>query len=350
MICKNCGKELSEGARFCSSCGTPCEGTVPQTTVPKTDAAEEGAKAVSDTVISTAETPKAEDTAEASEAVTPTLEAPKTAEGTEVSEVAAPAAEAPKAEGTTDATVAVILAAEAPKAEGEGTTDAAGAVILAAEAPKAEEAPGAAANGDKPQTVKSDEGKKLIFMVCGETLLVLMILLCCGAIFGSSPKKAFKAYISGNYTCDYKKVLNNSISSKKAQKALDVYDKDDYEDYCEDLRDFYEDRKDDWKDDNIRYKVSTDIKDVEMIKKGDREFKWAKEFMEDYFDCDADKIKQFAIVEARVKAIYYEDGDRDKKNDVDTGRTQFLMIKIGSDWYYTGYSDDEIKDNLKYYK
>lgn len=307
MICKNCGKELSEGARFCSSCGTPCEGTVPQTTVPKTDAAEEGAKAVSDTVISTAETPKAEDTAEASEAVTPTLEAPKTAEGTEVSEVAA-------------------------------------------EAPKAEEAPGAAANGDKPQTVKSDEGKKLIFMVCGETLLVLLVLLCCGAIFGSSPKKAFKAYISGNYTCDYKKVLNNSISSKKAQKALDVYDKDDYEDYCEDLRDFYEDRKDDWKDDNIRYKVSTDIKDVEMIKKGDREFKWAKEFMEDYFDCDADKIKQFAIVEARVKAIYYEDGDRDKKNDVDTGRTQFLMIKIGSDWYYTGYSDDEIKDNLKYYK
>lgn len=307
MICKNCGKELSEEARFCSSCGTPCEGTVPQTTVPRTDAAEEGAKAVSDTVTSTAETPKAEDTAEASESVMPTLEAPKTAEGTEASEDAA-------------------------------------------EAPKTAETPGAAANSDKPQTVKSDESKKLIFMVCGVTLLMLLILLCTGAIFGSSPKKAFKAYITGNYTCDYKKVLNNSISSKKAQKALDVYDKDDYEDYCEDLKDFYEDRKDDWKDDNIKYKVSTDIKDVEMIKKSDREFKWAKEFMEDYFDCDADKIKQFAIVEARVKAIYYEDGDRDKKNDVDTGRTQFLMIKIGSDWYYTGYSDDEIKDNLKYYK
>ena len=31
--------------------------------------------------------------------------------------------------------------------------------------------------------------------------------------------------------------------------------------------------------------------------------------MEDYYDCDADKIQQFAFVEARIKAEYYEDGD-----------------------------------------
>lgn len=278
MVCKNCGKELPEGTKFCVSCGKPCEEAAPQAAATQADAAAQG-------------------TAEASETVTP--------------------------------------AAEAPKAE---------------EAPKAAEAPTAAANGDKPQAAGPDNVKKLVCIGGIAVVALVLLIVLCNLMFGSSPKKAFKAYVSGQYSCDFKKVLNNSIASKKALKALDLYDEDDYEDEYEDLKDYYEDRKEDWKDDDIKYKVSIDIKDVEKIKKSDREFKWAKEFMEDYYDCDADKIKQFAIVEARIKAEYYEDGDRDKDYDVDTGRTQYLLVKIGGDWYMTEFSRDDIKEYLKYYK
>ncbi|MCM1193050.1 MAG: zinc ribbon domain-containing protein [Butyrivibrio sp.] len=289
MVCKNCGKELPEGTKFCTSCGTPCEEAAPQTAASQADAAAEGVKAASETV-TPAEAPKAEETKAASEAVTPAAEVQK--------------------------------AAEAPKA--------------------------ATAGGEKPQA--GADMKKLACIGGAAVVVLVLLIVFCNLIFGSSPKKAFKAYVTGQYTCDYKKILNNSIYTKKAMKALDLYDKDDYEDDLEDLKDYYEDLKDDWKDDGIKYKVSIDVKDVEKIKKSDREFKWAKEFMEDYYDCDADKIKQFAIVEARVKAEYYEDGDRDKDNDVDTGRTQYLLVKIGGDWYMTEYSRDDIKDYLKYYK
>lgn len=260
MVCKNCGKELPEGTKFCTFCGTSCEEAAPQAA-------------------------SAESTKEASETVTPAAEAPKDA----------------------------------------------------------------AANGEKPQAAGNDMKKLACIGGVAVVALVLLIVFC-NLLFGSSPKKAFKAYVTAQYSCDFKKMWNNSIAAKKAQKALDLYDKDDYEDDYEDMKDYYEDRKEDWKDDGIKYKVSVDIKDVEKIKKSDREFKWAKEFMEDYYDCDADKIKQFAIVEARVKAEYYEDGDRDKDYDVDTGRTQYLLIKVGSDWYFTGYSRDDIKEYLKYYK
>lgn len=279
MVCKNCGKELPEGTKFCTSCGTSCEETASQSATPQAEVAAEGTK-------------------EASETVTPAAEAPKEAE-------------APKAEAPKDAV---------------------------------------AANSDKPQAAGSDNVKKLACIGGIAVVALVLLIVLCNLMFGSSPKKAFKACVTAQYSCDFKKLWNNSITSKKAQKALDLYDKDDYEDDYEDLKDYYEDLKEDRKDDDIKYKVSVDIKDVEKIKKGDREFKWAKEFMEDYYDCDADKIKQFAIVEARIKAEYYEDGDRDKDYDVDTGRTQYLMIKIGGDWYFTGYSRDDIKEYLKYYK
>lgn len=266
MVCKNCGKELPEGTKFCVSCGTPCEEAAPQ-------AAAEGAK-------------------EAAETVTPAAEAPK---------------------------------AEAPKDV-------------------------AAASGGQPQAAGSDNVKKLVFIGGIAVAALIVLIVFSNLLFGSSPKKAFKAYVTAEYSCDFNKMWNNSIFAKKAQKALDLYDKDDYEDDYEDYKDYYDDLKEDRKDDGIKYKVSVDIKDVEKIKKGDREFKWAKEFMEDYYDCDADKIKEFAIVEARIKAEYYEDGDRDKDYDRDTGRTQFLMIKIGGDWYYTGYSRDDVMEYLKYYK
>lgn len=307
MVCKNCGKELPEGTKFCVSCGTPCEAAAPQTAAPQADTTAEGAKEASAAVTETAETSKAAETA------APAAEEPKAAE------TAAPAAEAPKAAETA--------------------------------APQAAPTPVTAPNGDKPQAAGSDNNMKKLIAIGGAAVVALVLLIVlCNLMFGSSPKKAFKAYVTAQYTCDFKKVLNNSIASKKAMKALDLYDKDDYEDEYEDLKDYYEDRKEDWKDDGIKYKVSIDIKDVELIKKKDREFKWAKEFMEDYYDCDADKIQQFAIVEAKVKAAYYEDGERDKDYDMDRDRTQYLLVKIGGDWFMTEYSRDDIKDYLKYYK
>lgn len=207
------------------------------------------------------------------------------------------------------------------------------------------------AEGKNPMKAIPDDKKKLIIGAgCAVVALVVVILLF-GMIFGDSPKKTFKAFVTGTFSCDVKKVWNNSITAQKAQKALDVYDKDDYEDDYQDAKDDAEDQKADWKDDGIKYKVKIDISKVEKIKKKDREFEWAQELLEDRYDCNASKVKEFAIVEAKIKAEYYEDGDRDKDNDVDPGRTQYLLIKIGGNWYMTDFSRDNIKSYLKdYYK
>lgn len=302
MVCKQCGKELPEGTKFCVSCGTPCG----ETAAPQAENAVDTQK--------TDETQQAE------------AEAAKEAFGKAAESVSAATEESKSAAASGEA-------APAP----------------AAEAPKAAQPP--VNNGEKPQGAGSGNAKKLAAIGAVAVVALVLLIVFCNLLFGSSPKKAFKAYVTGIYTCDFKKMWNSGITAKKAQKALDLYDKDDYEDDYEDSKDDCEDEKEDMKDDGIKYKVSIDIKSVKKIKKSNKEFEWAQELMEDYFDCDADKIKQFAILEARVKAEYYEDGDRDKDYDIDTGRTQYLLVKIGGDWYMTGFSRDDIKDYLKtYYK
>lgn len=315
MVCKHCGKELPEGTKFCVFCGTPCGETVaPKAEEAQINAAEAAreAEAFGKTAETAAEAPKTEETSgEAAQTAPAAAEAPKTGEAAQT----APAAETPKA----------------------------------AEAPKAAQAP-VNPNGGKPQGSGSGNAKKLIVIGAAAVAALVLLIVFCNLLFGSSPKKAFKAYVTGVYTCDFKKVWNNAITAKSAQKALDLYDEDDYEDDYEDTKDECEDEKEDMKDDGIKYKVSIDIKSVKKIKKSNKEFEWAQELMEDYFDCDADKIKEFAILEAKVKAEYYEDGDRDKDYDINTGRTQYLLVKIGGDWYMTGFTNDDIKDYLKYYK
>ncbi len=323
MVCKQCGKELPEGTKFCVFCGTPCGET----------AAPQAENAV--------DTQKTDETQQAG------AEAAREAEafGKAAESVSAAAEESKSAAASGEA--APAPAAEEPKA--------AAASGEAAPAPAATEAPKAAQppvnKGEKPQGAGTGNAKKLAVIGAVAVAALVLLIVFCNLLFGSSPKKAFKAYVTGVYTCDFKKVWNNAITAKKAQKALDLYDKDDYEDDYEDTKDDCEDEKEDMKDDGIKYKVSIDIKSVKKIKKSNKEFEWAQELMEDYFDCDADKIKQFAILEARVKAEYYEDGDRDKDYDIDTGRTQYLLVKIGGDWYMTGFTRDDIKDYLKtYYK
>lgn len=206
-----------------------------------------------------------------------------------------------------------------------------------------------AAGGDASKPANNNVAKKLVIVGAAVAALVVVILLF-NLIFGDSPKKTFKAFVTGTYTCDVNKVWNNSIRAKNAQKALDLYDKDDYEEDYEDAKDDFADKKDDWKDDGIKYKVSIDIKKVEKFGKSKKEFEWAQELLEDYYDCDADKVKEFAIVEAKIKAEYYEDGDRDKDYD-DVSKTEYLLVKIGGSWYVTGFSRDDIKQYLKdYYK
>ncbi len=326
MVCKQCGKELPEGTKFCVFCGTPCGET----------AAPQAGNAV--------ETPKADEAQQAE------AEAAKEAEAFGKAAEPVTAAEPKAAEASGEAAQPAPAAEpKAAEASGEAAQPAPAAEPKAAEAPKAAQTP--ANSGEKPQGANSGNAKKLVIIGVAAAAALVLLIVFCNLLFGSSPKKAFKAYVTGVYTCDFKKTWNNGITAKKAQKALDLYDKDDYEDDYEDARDDCEDEKEDMKDDGIKYKLSIDIKSVKKIKKSNKEFEWAQELMEDYYDCDADKIQQFAILEARVKAEYYEDGDRDRDYDIDTGRTQYLLVKIGGDWYMTTFSRDDIKDYLKtYYK
>lgn len=328
MVCKQCGKELPEGTKFCVFCGTPCgEAAAPQAG-------------------NAAETPKTDEVQQAG------AEAAREAEAFGKAAETAAAAEASGKAEPVSAAVTPGAAETSGPADAPKVTETSGEAVpapAAAEAPKAAQTP--VNNGEKPQGAGSGNAKKLAVIGAVAVAALVLLIVFCNLLFGSSPKKTFKAYVTGVYTCDFKKVWNNAITAKKAQKALDLYDKDDYEDDYEDTKDDCEDEKEDMKDDGIKYKLSIDIKSVKKIKKSDKEFEWAQDLMEDYFDCDADKIKQFAILEARVKAEYYEDGDRDKDYDIDTGRTQYLLVKIGGDWYMTGFTRDDIKDYLKtYYK
>lgn len=187
--------------------------------------------------------------------------------------------------------------------------------------------------------------KQLIIIGAVAVVALLAIFLIFNALFGSSPKKALKNYVEGAATFDFKDYWNNSLNAKKAQKKLDVYDKDDYEDAYEDAKDAFEESKEEMKDEDGKIKVKIDVKKVEKIGKSDKEFDWAIELMEDRNDdYDTDKIQKFAIVKARVKMEYYEDGD---KEDSETKTTEYLLVKLGGDWFVTGFSRDDIKDYLK---
>ncbi len=314
MVCKKCGKEIKEGSRFCQFCGEKCE-----------DTPAGSQEAVKDTV----------------------TEASQEAAGTAAESVQEAAKEAAGAaqEAVKDAVSAATEAAKDAGAAQEAVKDAAAASQeTAVEAARAAgDAKGAPAEGGKEKTPGSKGMKKLILIIGVAVAAVLLIVVCASAL-GSSPKQALKDYTIGNYTYNFKKYWNSSITAKAAQKALDLYDEDDYEDDYEDMKDYYEDCKDDLKDDEAEYKVSIKFRDVEKIKKSDREFEWAQELMEDWYDCETDKIQQFAIVKARVKVNYYEDGD---KEDDYTNTTEYLIVKLGGKWYVTGFTNSDIKDYLK---
>lgn len=327
MVCKNCGKELSEGANFCSACGATCNVT------------PDAAQSVPNTAQADGDSKSAESALAVNQENAETNQA--SGDSAQTADQSAPAAEQKPAGGAADkGSESTVDAAK---------SEAAAVVKKAAEASR--DAIMSGVNGVKEQMAKApDNTKKLLFITLGSVVAICLLIVLCVSM-GSSPKKALTAYVQGEFACDYMKVLNNSIAAKKAQKALDVYDKDDYEEEFEDLKDYYEDEKEYQEDEGIKYKVKVDIKDVEKIKKSDKEFKWAQDLMEDYYDCDADKIQQFAFVEARIKAEYYEDGDRDKDYDRDSSRTQYLLVKLGGTWYVTTFSHDDIRNYLKnYYK
>ena len=109
IVCPKCGKELPDGTKFCSKCGTPLADVKPKAEEPKAEAPKKEEPK--------AEAPKKEEPkAEAPKAEAPKAEAPKA----EAPKAEAPKAEAPKAEAPkAEAPKAEEPKAEAPKAEGE---------------------------------------------------------------------------------------------------------------------------------------------------------------------------------------------------------------------------------------
>ena len=211
---------------------------------------------------------------------------------------------------------------------------------------------GSAANASPVDAIKNNvndfvNGKKndkqLLIIGAVAVVALLLIFVVVNAVFGSSPKKTLKKYIKGAAEMDFKDVWNSTLSAKNAQKKLDVYDEDDYEDAYDEAKDAFDEAKEEMEDEDVEVKVKVDIKDVEKIGKSDREFEWACEWLEDQ-DYDSDKVKKFAIVKARVKLTYYEDGD---KEGTERETTEYLLVKLGGSWYVTDLTSDDLKEYLK---
>ena len=165
IVCPKCGKELADGTKFCSKCGTPLADVKPKAEEPK------------------AEEPKAEaPKAEASKAETPNAEEPKTE---------APKAEAPKAEEAK---------AEAPKAEAPK-----------AEAPTAEE-PKAEGEEKKPNT--------WIKYVCIGAAVVVFLFLVISLFSGKKGGKPYALYLKD------KEIMYTNLKAKGAWQLTAKLSKD----------------------------------------------------------------------------------------------------------------------------
>lgn len=170
IVCPKCGKELADGTKFCSKCGTPLADVKPKAEEPKAEAPK-------------AEAPKAE----APKAEAPKAEAPKAEEA----KAEAPKAEAPKAEEAK---------AEAPKAEAPK-----------AEAPKAEE-PKAEGEEKKPNT--------WIKYVCIGAAVVVFLFLVISLFSGKKGGKPYALYLKD------KEIMYTNLKAKGAWQLTAKLSKD----------------------------------------------------------------------------------------------------------------------------
>ena len=170
IVCPKCGKELADGTKFCSKCGTPLADVKPKAEEPKAEAPK-------------AEAPKAEE---------PKAEAPKAEEA----KAEAPKAEAPKAEAPK---------AEASKAETPMAEEA------KAEAPKAEE-PKAEGEEKKPNT--------WIKYVCIGAAVVVFLFLVISLFSGKKGGKPYALYLKD------KEIMYTNLKAKGAWQLTAKLSKD----------------------------------------------------------------------------------------------------------------------------
>ncbi len=188
------------------------------------------------------------------------------------------------------------------------------------------------------EKVEGNPDLKRIILGLAAVLVLLVLALICNGIFGSSPKKSVKNFLKAQIEYDAKDLYKYSIRNKTAQKKLDIYDEDDYEDEYEDALDSYEEIRENMEDEEIEYKYKIDVKEVEKFGKKDDEFEWVQEYLDD-MGADADALKKVASVKVRTKVVEYVDGD---KEDSNTDTNEYVAVKLGSKWYCIPYATLEL--------
>ncbi len=183
---------------------------------------------------------------------------------------------------------------------------------------------------DLKEKVSGNPDLKKIVLGALAVVILLVLVLVCSLMFGSSPKKTVEKYAKAAGKLDYVEVMKYTVTNKKALKALDLYDEDYYEEMVEQAEDQTEEMKDKMEEKDIEIKIKADVKDVEKFKKSDDEFEWVCEYLEDTKDADVDKVKGVAEVKVRVKETTYEDGD---KEGSETSTTKMVCVKLSGNWY-----------------
>ncbi len=196
---------------------------------------------------------------------------------------------------------------------------------------------------DIKEKVAGDADLKRIVLGAAAVVVLLILVLVANSLFGSSPKKAVKGYLESEYELDIDGMYKYSLSNKSAQKKLDIYDEDDFEESYEKAEEYAEEALENMEDEDIEIDYELDIKDVEKFDDDDDEWDWVVEYLEDILDADADALKGVATVKVREKVTYKVDGDKDD-DESGSKTTEYVAVKIGSKWYCLGISIDSLEN------
>ena len=181
-------------------------------------------------------------------------------------------------------------------------------------APQAPQAPVAPQAPQAPKKFDlSGDNKKFIFIGAGALVAVIIIIAIIAGVAGNGFKKPVKAYAEG-------------IQENDGKIVVEAY----YEDYVDGWEDSLEERIEiiaDYLEDECGkgYKVKVEFKDKEKYNKDDIE-----DFVDDleddeYIEFDADDFSKFYEVEVEMIAV----GDDD---EIDVGDGTFYVAKVDGEW------------------
>lgn len=196
-------------------------------------------------------------------------------------------------------------------------------------------------NDLKEKVANNADLKRIVLGVAAVVVLLILVLIA-NALLGSSPKKAVKGYLEAEYEMDVKDMYKYSLANKTAQKKLDIYDEDDFEDEYDEAVEAAEEALEKMEDNDVEIDYDIDVKEVEKLKDDDKEWEWAAEYLEDVLKADADALKGVAIVKVREKVTVEVDGD--KQDSMSGSETvKYVAVKIGSKWYSLGLTVDSLE-------